>query len=64
MSTRRRTPAAFNRLEKGPILVPPALEFEFRMRVLIGAPLDQGTWDGEFFMPNLDPAELRASERF
>ena len=26
--------------------------------------LDQGTWDGEFFMPNLDPAELRASERF
>jgi hypothetical protein len=27
--------------------MPPALEFEFRMRVQIGAPLDQGTWDGE-----------------
>lgn len=25
----------------------PALEFEFRMRVKIGAPLDQGTWDGQ-----------------
>jgi hypothetical protein len=25
----------------------PALEFEFRMRVQIGAPLDQGTWDGQ-----------------
>jgi hypothetical protein len=35
------------RLEKGPSLVPPALEFEFRMRVQIGAPLDQGTWDGQ-----------------
>ena len=27
--------------------MPPALEFEFRMRVQIGAPLDQGTWDGQ-----------------
>src|SRR4029077_10986475 len=47
MAARRRLLAAFNRLEKGPILVPPALEFEFRMRVQIGAPLDQGTWDGQ-----------------
>ena len=27
--------------------MPPGLAFEFRMRVQIGAPLDQGTWDGE-----------------
>ena len=27
--------------------MPPALEFEFRMRVLIGAPFDQGVWEGE-----------------
>jgi len=27
--------------------MPPALEFEFRMRVQIGAPLDQGAWDGQ-----------------
>ena len=27
--------------------MPPALEFEFRMRVQIGEPLDQGTWDGQ-----------------
>jgi hypothetical protein len=26
--------------------MPPALEFEFRLRVQIGAPLDQGVWDG------------------
>jgi hypothetical protein len=25
----------------------PGLEFEFRMRVQIGAPLDQGVWDGQ-----------------
>ena len=25
----------------------PELEFEFRMRVQVGAPLEQGTWDGE-----------------
>jgi len=28
------------------MLAPPVLEFEFRMRVEVGAPLDQGTWDG------------------
>lgn len=27
--------------------MPPGLEFEFRMRVQIGAPLDQGDWDGQ-----------------
>jgi hypothetical protein len=27
--------------------MPPGLEFEFRMRVFVGAPLDQGAWDGQ-----------------
>jgi len=27
--------------------MPPGLEFEFRMRLHIGAPLDQGVWDGQ-----------------
>ena len=27
-------------------MTPPGLEFEFRLRLQIGAPLDQGTWDG------------------
>ncbi len=27
--------------------MPPTLEFEFRMRVQIGTPLDQGAWDGQ-----------------
>ena len=27
-------------------IMSPALEFEFRMRVQIGAPIDQGAWDG------------------
>lgn len=25
---------------------PPGLEFEFRVRVLVGAPIEQGVWDG------------------
>jgi hypothetical protein len=28
-------------------VIPPGLEFEFRMRLQIGAPLDQGAWDGQ-----------------
>ena len=28
-------------------MTPPGLEFAFRMRLQIGAPLDQGAWDGE-----------------
>jgi hypothetical protein len=28
-------------------VTPPGLEFAFRMRLQIGAPLDQGAWDGE-----------------
>ena len=27
--------------------MPPLLEFEFRLRLQMGAPLDQGTWDGQ-----------------
>jgi hypothetical protein len=27
--------------------MPPGLELEFRMRLHIGAPLDQGAWDGQ-----------------
>ena len=47
VTTARAANALLRVPEKGAILVPPALEFEFRMRVQVGAPLDQGTWDGQ-----------------
>jgi hypothetical protein len=33
-------------LTKVPKDLPPGLEFEIRKRVLVGAPIDQGVWDG------------------